>query len=185
VGQLSELVQLSDTPGHWPIGAHAALPPTPPPPPPPPIEMQHSWVVGSQVVVPQAMGVSGMPLSPMVPPDELLEPPDEPPELPPDEPPELLLDPPPELLLDAPPSLPPLLEPEPPPDPLLLLVPPSCVPPSSPDESSLRSSSRTVRPPQPARIAIAMRVPAYLMLVPLFSSPRRIVSVSPTAASRI
>jgi hypothetical protein len=71
---LSVLVQLSETPGHWPIGAHEALPPTPPPPPPPPIEMQHSSLVGSQVVVPQVIGVSGMPLSPMVPLSTLVPP---------------------------------------------------------------------------------------------------------------
>jgi hypothetical protein len=166
VGQLSELVQVSDTPGHSPMGAHAA------PPPPPPIEMQHSSLVGSHVVVPQAMGVSGMPLSPMVPPSTL-EPPSSggrplsvvvlpsTPEPPSREPPL----PEPEPLLEPPPD--PLPEPLPEP-PLLLDLPPS--PLSSPDRP-LTSSSRTVLPPHPAMTTSAMSVPAYLMTCP-FSLPR-------------
>jgi formin 2 len=160
VGQLSELVQLRDTPGHCPIGAHVALPPPPPgpPPPPPPNSMQHSSLVGSQLVMPHAIGVSGMPLSPMVPPST-----PEPPSV--TVPPSLPVLP---SVPEEPPSRePPLLEPpEPPPDPLLELPPLLDLPPSSPDRP-LRSSSRTVRPPQPAMTTIAMSAPAYLMVVPL------------------
>ena len=111
--------------------------------------MQHSSLVGSQLLMPHTIGVSGMPLSPMVPPST------------PPRPPSLPVLP----SVPEPPSRePPLLEP--PPDPPLELPPLLDLPPSSPDRP-LSSSSRTVRPPQPAMTTIAMSAPVYLMLVPL------------------
>jgi hypothetical protein len=152
------------------MGAQVA----PAPAPPPPIATQHSSVVGSQLVEPQAMGVSGMPLSPIVPASVPGPPPSTPPR-PPSKP--VLASTP------RPPSwVPPLLllpDAEPLLDPLLLEPPLPLDLPASPVPSlggPLRSSSRTVRPPQPAKSAIATSatvVPACFMTRAPFLVPAK------------